>query len=207
MGQGAAITGKLKGAIRRTHRAHGRDGAQNGVCGRRQGRRRFRDPPHPARTSTRSTSAACPKAPTSNPSISPAARRRLEARPDLRRRRRAARRSFARRRRSRRHGPQRNGDPSPARPSNSGRPAAIRRGPPNPDARGEFRFRSLPPADYRVAAWQDLDDDLAQYPPFRAAFDDDAAKAKVAEKRPRARRAEIDRTRRDRGGSGQAEVA
>jgi protocatechuate 3,4-dioxygenase beta subunit len=48
-------------------------------------------------------------------------------------------------------------------------------------ARGEFRFRSLPPADYRIAAWQDLDDDLAQYPPFRAAFAGDAAKAKVAE--------------------------
>ena len=48
-------------------------------------------------------------------------------------------------------------------------------------ARGEFRFRSLPPADYRIAAWQDLDDDLAQYPPFRAAFAEDAAKAKVAE--------------------------
>ena len=27
---------------------------------------------------------------------------------------------------------------------------------------------SLPPGDYRVAAFQDLDDDLAQYPPFRA---------------------------------------
>ena len=74
-------------------------------------------------------------------------------------------------------------------------------------ARGEFRFRSLPPADYRIAAWQDLDDDLAQYPPFRAAFAEDAAKTKVAGGRPRARRAEIDRPRRDRGGSGEAEVA
>jgi protocatechuate 3,4-dioxygenase beta subunit len=50
------------------------------------------------------------------------------------------------------------------------------------DARGEFRFPSLPPGDYRVAAWQDLDDDLAQYPPFRARFEADAARTKIAER-------------------------
>jgi protocatechuate 3,4-dioxygenase beta subunit len=49
-------------------------------------------------------------------------------------------------------------------------------------ARGEFTFKSLPPGDYRIAAFQDLDDDLAQYPPFRAAFEPQAAKVKVAEK-------------------------
>ena len=38
------------------------------------------------------------------------------------------------------------------------------------DPRGEFRIKSLPPGDYRAAAFQDLDDDVAQYPPFRAQF-------------------------------------
>ncbi len=50
------------------------------------------------------------------------------------------------------------------------------------DARGAFRVRSLPPGDYRVAAFQDLDDDLAQYAPFRAQFEDAATKVKVGEK-------------------------
>jgi protocatechuate 3,4-dioxygenase beta subunit len=50
------------------------------------------------------------------------------------------------------------------------------------DARGEFRFKSLPPGDYLVAAFQDLDDDLAQCPPFRRAFESQAAKVKIAEK-------------------------
>jgi protocatechuate 3,4-dioxygenase beta subunit len=50
------------------------------------------------------------------------------------------------------------------------------------DARGEFAFKSLPPGDYRIVAFQDLDDDLAQYPPFRAAFESQAAQLKVAEK-------------------------
>ena len=48
--------------------------------------------------------------------------------------------------------------------------------------RGEFRVRSLPPGEYRVAAFQDLDDDLAQYPPFRAQFEGTAASVKIAEK-------------------------
>jgi hypothetical protein len=50
------------------------------------------------------------------------------------------------------------------------------------DARGAFRFHSLPPGDYLVAAFQDLDDDLARYAPFRALFERAAAKVKVAEK-------------------------
>lgn len=49
------------------------------------------------------------------------------------------------------------------------------------DARGEFRVHSLPPGDYRVAAFQDLDDDLAQYAPFRAQFEGAAARVKVSE--------------------------
>lgn len=47
------------------------------------------------------------------------------------------------------------------------------------DARGEFRFGSLPPGDYSVIAWDDLDDDLAQYAPFREKFAADAATAHV----------------------------
>jgi 5-hydroxyisourate hydrolase-like protein (transthyretin family) len=47
---------------------------------------------------------------------------------------------------------------------------------------GEFRFDSLPPGDYRVIAWQDLDDDLAQYAPFRAAFTADASTVHVGER-------------------------
>ncbi len=50
------------------------------------------------------------------------------------------------------------------------------------DARGEFRTKSLPPGEYRVAAFQDLDDDLAQYAPFRAQFEWMAAKVRIAEK-------------------------
>jgi hypothetical protein len=50
------------------------------------------------------------------------------------------------------------------------------------DARGEFHFGSLAPGDYRVLAWQDLDDDLAQYAPFRAHFDADAVKVHTGEK-------------------------
>jgi protocatechuate 3,4-dioxygenase beta subunit len=50
------------------------------------------------------------------------------------------------------------------------------------DARGEFRVHSLPPGEYYVAAFQDLDDDLAQYAPFRAQFESAAQKVTVAEK-------------------------
>jgi hypothetical protein len=50
------------------------------------------------------------------------------------------------------------------------------------DAHGEFRFHSLAPGDYRVLAWEDLDDDLAQYAPFRARFETDAATVHVGER-------------------------
>jgi hypothetical protein len=50
------------------------------------------------------------------------------------------------------------------------------------DARGAFRVHSLPPGDYFAAAFQDLDDDLAQYAPFRAQFAASAVKVKVEEK-------------------------
>jgi protocatechuate 3,4-dioxygenase beta subunit len=50
------------------------------------------------------------------------------------------------------------------------------------DESGGFRFRGLPPGGYRVAAWEDLDDDLAEYAPFRGLFADQAAKVSVAER-------------------------
>jgi protocatechuate 3,4-dioxygenase beta subunit len=50
------------------------------------------------------------------------------------------------------------------------------------DESGAFRFRSLPPADYRVAAWEDLADDLAEYPAFRARFRAQAVPVTVAER-------------------------
>jgi protocatechuate 3,4-dioxygenase beta subunit len=50
------------------------------------------------------------------------------------------------------------------------------------DDSGAFHFRSLPPADYRVAAWEDLDDDLAEYPAFRARFEAQAVPVTVAQR-------------------------
>jgi protocatechuate 3,4-dioxygenase beta subunit len=50
------------------------------------------------------------------------------------------------------------------------------------DARGAFRFHSIPPGDYLVAAFENLDDDLARLAPFRALFERAAVKVKVAEK-------------------------
>lgn len=51
------------------------------------------------------------------------------------------------------------------------------------DENGAFHFRGLPPADYRVIAWEALDDDLAEYAPFRARFETQAAAVTVAERR------------------------
>lgn len=50
------------------------------------------------------------------------------------------------------------------------------------DESGAYRFRNLPPADYRVAAWEDLDDDLAEYPAFRARFESQAVPVTLAER-------------------------
>lgn len=50
------------------------------------------------------------------------------------------------------------------------------------DTRGAFRIHSLPPGEYRIAAFQDLDDDLARDPQFRARFEGAATTVKVAEK-------------------------
>ncbi len=50
------------------------------------------------------------------------------------------------------------------------------------DETGAFRFHSLPPAAYRVAAWEDLEDDLAAYPAFRARFQAQTAPVEIAPK-------------------------
>lgn len=50
------------------------------------------------------------------------------------------------------------------------------------DVRGAFRIHSLPPGEYRVAAFQGLDDDLARDPQFRARFESSAATVKLSEK-------------------------
>jgi protocatechuate 3,4-dioxygenase beta subunit len=50
------------------------------------------------------------------------------------------------------------------------------------DENGGFHFIGLPPAAYRLAAFEDLDDDFAEYPPFRSLFTDQAAKVTIAER-------------------------
>jgi len=49
------------------------------------------------------------------------------------------------------------------------------------DEAGAFRFRSLAPADYRVAAWESLADDLAEYPAFRARFGSQATAVTITQ--------------------------
>jgi hypothetical protein len=50
------------------------------------------------------------------------------------------------------------------------------------DANGGFRFTGLPPGEYRAIAWEDLDDDLASYAPFRERFEGEATTVKLAER-------------------------
>lgn len=49
------------------------------------------------------------------------------------------------------------------------------------DANGTFRFGNLPPGEYRVAAWEDIDSGLAQYRPFCELFGSKAAKVQLGE--------------------------
>ena len=49
------------------------------------------------------------------------------------------------------------------------------------DSNGQFKFADLPPGDYRVAAWEHVDDGLAMVPEFRANFESKAAAVKVSE--------------------------
>jgi protocatechuate 3,4-dioxygenase beta subunit len=50
------------------------------------------------------------------------------------------------------------------------------------DDAGGFQFHSLAPADYRVAAWEAIDDDLAGYPAFRARFSAQALPVAIAQR-------------------------
>jgi hypothetical protein len=42
-------------------------------------------------------------------------------------------------------------------------------------------MKSLPPGDYRVIAWEDVDPNLVQDPEFRARFDGNSATVKLSE--------------------------
>jgi hypothetical protein len=49
------------------------------------------------------------------------------------------------------------------------------------DLNGQFKFASLPPGDYRIAAWEQIDPGLATIPEFRIKFDSKAAAVKLDE--------------------------
>jgi hypothetical protein len=49
------------------------------------------------------------------------------------------------------------------------------------DINGRFKFTSLPPGDYRIAAWEQLDPGLGTVPEFRSKFEDKAASVKLNE--------------------------
>ncbi len=49
------------------------------------------------------------------------------------------------------------------------------------DPNGQFKFASLPPGDYRIAAWEQIDPGLGTVPEFRIKFESKAAAVKLAE--------------------------
>jgi hypothetical protein len=49
------------------------------------------------------------------------------------------------------------------------------------DANGQFKFGSLPPGDYRIAAWEQIDPGLGTVPEFRMKFESKAAAVKLEE--------------------------
>jgi hypothetical protein len=49
------------------------------------------------------------------------------------------------------------------------------------DANGQFKFASLAPGDYRIAAWEQIDSGLSTVPEFRAKFESKAAAVKLNE--------------------------
>jgi protocatechuate 3,4-dioxygenase beta subunit len=49
------------------------------------------------------------------------------------------------------------------------------------DANGQFKFASLPPGEYRLAAWEQYDPGLTLAPDFRIEFEDKAATVKLEE--------------------------
>jgi hypothetical protein len=48
-------------------------------------------------------------------------------------------------------------------------------------ADGRFVFSGVPPGEYRLAAWDRIENGLAQYPPFRIQFDSSATRVKLTE--------------------------
>lgn len=48
-------------------------------------------------------------------------------------------------------------------------------------ADGRFAFSGVPPGEYRLAAWDQIENGLAQYPPFRIQFDSSSTQVKLAE--------------------------
>ncbi len=49
------------------------------------------------------------------------------------------------------------------------------------DANGQFKFASLPPGEYRIAAWEQIDPGLGTVPEFRIKFENNAAAVKLEE--------------------------
>jgi hypothetical protein len=49
------------------------------------------------------------------------------------------------------------------------------------DANGQFKFASLPPGNYRIAAWEQIDPGLGTVPEFRMKFESKAASVKLEE--------------------------
>ena len=64
--------------------------------------------------------------------------------------------------------------PIPSRSTGGIRPATT-------DQNGAFKFPSLAPGEYYVAAWDDLENGLAQSSEFVGHFNSDATAVKVAE--------------------------
>jgi Carboxypeptidase regulatory-like domain len=51
----------------------------------------------------------------------------------------------------------------------------------NTDATGHFRFGSLRPGEYRIAAWEEIEPGMGNIPEFHARFDDSATTVKLSE--------------------------
>jgi uncharacterized surface anchored protein len=49
------------------------------------------------------------------------------------------------------------------------------------DVNGQFKFANLPPGDYRIAAWEQIEPGLATIPEFRIKFESKAAVVKLDE--------------------------
>jgi hypothetical protein len=49
------------------------------------------------------------------------------------------------------------------------------------DSTGQFTFQGLSPGEYRVAAWEQIEQGLDTVPEFRAKFDDKATAVKLQE--------------------------